>query len=1346
MPSLTDNNQQRYNDLERENQSLRQQIDALQQQLKARDSSSFPDDSPRTLSERFLQLAIDNIPHIVFWKDRDSVYQGCNESCARLAGLNSPEDIVGKTDHDLPWKPEETEFFLECDRRVMESGTPELGIIESALIGDGSQIWVETNKVPLRDENGRVIGILGTSADVTEREEKRLKLEQQNEALAAEVNAKQLALRATESRFKRLADNLPGVIFQYRLEPDGTQSFPYVSEKSRENCGIEPDNFLHIFELIHPDDIDHLQATIQESARTLNRFNCEYRFTTPNGVLKWVQAISEPELQSNGDIVWDGIIIDVGDRKRAEQALRDSETKYQQILDAITDMVLVKGEHSRIVWANKAFREYYGMGNGELEKLVDAPFNDPDHTQQYVRDDAHVFTTGETLEVEEPVTRHDGIIRQFSTIKSAIRGEEGKITLTVGVSRDVSDRKAAEEKLRQKEEQYRQIFETIIDGLGIVDLEQGQLVEVNPAYHQMHGYPYSEFLSLPYVDIVHPDSHAALGQFISVVQEGHVFTCQAQNLHSSGRIIDIEVKGIPFPYRGKVHALVLVRDISEKVRLERERDRQDKALRSIVEGTAAHTGEEFFRACVKSLAEVLEVAYVLIAELDRSQSKITKANVIASWMQSDFGESFQYDLSDTPCNNVLADGEICRYVDSVQALFPDDPYLAPLNAESYVGIPLVNSRGTVVGLIAVLHTEALAEASETQASILEIFAARVGAEIERMRSEKAVREKDRILQLTLQAGKMGCWNWNRTTNEVIWSDGVEEILGLEENSFGGTFEDYVALIHPEDLDAAQQAIAQALRTEQEYRIEHRIVCPDGSIQWIRSRGETWRNDQGEVIGLLGSVLNDTPQKLSEIALVKSTEQIQQQARQEKLLNQIANQIRISLDLDRIIEATVREVKQFLGVERCYFALCTPGEKDTHWQVTAEERHPDLPSLMGHHSEDSLGILLDAFQCRSIFRVDEVGAVEAPHLRNALTTLGHQSMLALPVCSESGKRGAIACLNDRTVLPWQDDEVDFLEAIIAQVAIAINQADLLAQSQARTQELEELLVKLQRTQTQLIQSEKMSGLGQMVAGVAHEINNPVSFIHGNLAHARDYMEDLLGLCLLYEEHYPDPHPDIQDEIEEIDLEFLKGDLQQLFQSMNVGTSRIEEIVKSLRTFSRLDEAALKDVDLHEGIDSTLMILRTRLRAQDWRPEIQVIKDYGNLPKVECYAGQLNQVFMNLLGNAVDAVEACMGDAASSQTDRGEIYIKTVKEGDRISIRIGDNGGGMSEETRANIFNPFFTTKPVGKGTGLGLAIAHQIITEKHGGTITCSSKSGQGATFTITLPVMDSAAVTSGTDH
>ena len=285
---------------------------------------------------------------------------------------------------------------------------------------------------------------------------------------------------------------------------------------------------------------------------------------------------------------------------------------------------------------------------------------------------------------------------------------------------------------------------------------------------------------------------------------------------------------------------------------------------------------------------------------------------------------------------------------------------------------------------------------------------------------------------------------------------------------------------------------------------------------------------------------------------------------------------------------------------------------------------------------------------------------------------------------------------------------------------------------RTHELAQVIKDLKHAQLHMVQSEKMSALGQLVAGVAHEINNPVSFIHGNLRPAKEYVQDLLGLLDQYQHHYPQPHPDIQHTIEAIDLEFLQADFRHLLQSIQVGTERIQSIINSLRNFSRLDEAPVKSVDVHQGLDSTLTILQTRLRAQDWRPDIQVVKEYGELPLIECYAGQLNQVFMNIISNSIDALES------QTQTDIQSpccITIQTEAVGSSVVIKIQDNGPGMSATTRDRLFDPFFTTKPVGKGTGLGLSISYQIVTEKHGGLLHCDSFVGGGALFTITLPIM-----------
>ncbi|HEY9698388.1 MAG TPA: response regulator [Trichocoleus sp.] len=286
---------------------------------------------------------------------------------------------------------------------------------------------------------------------------------------------------------------------------------------------------------------------------------------------------------------------------------------------------------------------------------------------------------------------------------------------------------------------------------------------------------------------------------------------------------------------------------------------------------------------------------------------------------------------------------------------------------------------------------------------------------------------------------------------------------------------------------------------------------------------------------------------------------------------------------------------------------------------------------------------------------------------------------------------------------------------------------------RTLELNQALSSLKQSQVQLVQSEKMSLLGQLVAGVAHEINNPVNFIYGNLQPARTYVQDLLNLVELFCKENPNLTSKIQEHITKIDFEFLEEDLPRLLDSMEVGADRIRQIVLSLRSFSRLDEADMKQVDLHECIDSTLMILHHRLKAKSGSAVIKIVKEYGHLPMVECYPSQLNQVFMNLLCNSIDALEEAITQEPS-KTNLPLICIQTGRlNSDHVFIKISDNGPGIPEDVHSKIFDAFFTTKPLGKGTGLGLSISYQIIVEKHRGQLTCNSTPGCGAEFTIEIP-------------
>lgn len=292
----------------------------------------------------------------------------------------------------------------------------------------------------------------------------------------------------------------------------------------------------------------------------------------------------------------------------------------------------------------------------------------------------------------------------------------------------------------------------------------------------------------------------------------------------------------------------------------------------------------------------------------------------------------------------------------------------------------------------------------------------------------------------------------------------------------------------------------------------------------------------------------------------------------------------------------------------------------------------------------------------------------------------------------------------------------------------------AREREKSQQLKLALGELKRTQAQLIQTEKMSSLGRMVAGIAHEINNPVSFIYGNITPARRYFQELLKLIEIYQETYPHPAPEIEALIAEIDLEFLGKDCSKLMDSIQVGADRIRQIVLSLRNFSRLDEKQLKAVDIHEGIDNTLMIVQHRLQKEGDRPEIQVFKKYGQLPLITCYASQLNQVFMNILSNAIDALESQPSPRTITISTSIMVQDSRSANTEFVEIRIADNGPGMSAAVKQKIFDLFFTTKPIGSGTGLGLAITHEIVVEKHKGNISCISNLGQGTEFIVEIPV------------
>ena len=477
---------------------------------------------------------------------------------------------------------------------------------------------------------------------------------------------------------------------------------------------------------------------------------------------------------------------------------------------------------------------------------------------------------------------------------------------------------------------------------------------------------------------------------------------------------------------------------------------------------------------------------------------------------------------------------------------------------------------------------------------------------------------------------------------------------------------------------------------------------------------------------------------------KRTLEMQKTAQQQQAVFDVINKIRDSLDTDVILKTTTKEVCQLIKTDRVSiykFDADWGGQFVGDFEATSpnwlNESKLQINTIWNDtYLQETQG---GRYKNNEAFAVDDIYQMGFTpcHIDN-LEQFQINSFVLAPIFIGKKLWGLLCAYQHIGTRQWKKSEVDFIRQIAAQLGVAIQQAELLVKTQEQAQKITDTLEELKATQTQLIQTEKMSSLGQLVAGVAHEINNPVNFISGNVVYIHEYADDLLAMVEIYENKYPNPCKEILELAENFDLEFLRKDLPKILGSMQLGVDRIRQIVLSLRNFSRLDEAEMKAVNIHDGIDSTLLILQHRLKARSESTAVEIIKEYGDIPLVECFAGQLNQVFMNILSNAIDALDICRQyHSEDSKTAKITIYTSTGMMENNIQtaiIQISDNGPGIPKKIKERVFDPFFTTKPVGKGTGLGLSISYQIVVEKHGGILECDSQANGGTKFWIEIPM------------
>lgn len=1353
-------------------------------------------------SQQFLQIVMDNIPQFIFWKDTQSVYQGCNRRWAEMTGLDSPEQAKGRTDAEMPWTPEQRDWYLKCDRDVLETGQPLRDLRQPQRQANGEIRWRKTSKLPLYDTKGEIVGILGLIQDITEQE-----------------NAEATIQRNTE-QFRTLVDNIPGAVYRCLCDSDWTMEF--ISSAAQDISGYPAADFINSRDrtwasVIHPDDQATIQATVEQAVQTREPFMLEYRVLHQDGSIRWVYEKGQGIFDRQGHLYClDGVIFDITQRKQAEDALRQSEATNQALIDAIPDLLMrMRGDGTYIGAANGSNITLYNPQesfNGT--SIYDSfPYEQAQRRMIYVH---QALQTGE-LQIYEQQIEINGQ-RQDEEVRVVPNGENEVLIMV----RDITERKQAEAKLQQLNEELEDIVEERTAQLSqtIHDLQQVEIelrrsqqkmnlliqhtplamiewtpdaiaLSWNPAAENIFGYSAAEMIGQHTSLLCTEDVKPYVDQICKelLLQQGGTRSTNT-NVTKDGREIICEWYNTPLiAPDGEVIGLAsLVLDVTEEMAAKAELQRSQDMLRLVIDTIPQQVFWKdrncVYLGCNRRQAEV--------AGLDSPADIIGKSDYDMPWR----GEETEFYIE---CDRRIMETDQAEY-NIIESQF--ETAEGQTKWRSTTKVPLHDTNGNVVGILGMVEDIT-----------------------ERREFESAVQEREqrfRTLVNNIPGVVYRCLYDETWTMEFI-SDAVENLLGYSASAFINNNQlSFVDIMLPDDLERVAQSVDQAVAKRQSYVVEYSMRRADGSLCHVHEKGQAVFDEEGQPLWLDGVIFDITHRKEAEAALAASENQYRN-------LIETANSIIIRWDTKGKIKFMNEYGHRFFGYE--------PGEligqygpgtivpktetsgRDLELLIADIATHPERYAYNENenihkdgsrvwvawanrpildedgHLVELLSIGNDATERRRMeealrqseqrfrdvseaageylweidldgnytFLTDRVQDVKG---HNAAELLGRSLFECMPledivqfeqILAQASAKKRNFSLEHRDITPagkvvWErvtglpllDEEGKIVGfrgtglSITKQKEAEIKLRESEAQLRQQAQELEGTLQEVRQMQMQLVQSEKMSSLGQLVAGVAHEINNPVSFIYGNLGYATDYIGDLMRVLQLYQQHYPQPAAEIVQEAENVDLEFLLEDLPRLLDSMKVGSERIKQIVLSLRTFSRMDEAEKKEVNIHDGIDSTLMILQNRLKARPDRPEIQIVRQYGDIPKVDCYAGQLNQVFMNVLSNAIDALEDAI--AADQLPDRSPIIqvttavVETAACDRNLQIQVTDNGPGIPDHIKPRLFDPFYTTKPIGKGTGMGLSISYQIVSERHSGTLTCESTLGEGTTFYITIPM------------
>lgn len=1209
--------------------------------------------------EMKLSLLIDRNPMAVIeWNNQLQVVKW-NASAERIFGYRA-EEILGHNANRFILPASQLDLVNEVVAQILKQKTGTHSVNEN-LTKDGRTITCEWFNTPLVNSHDEIIGIISMVSDVSDRRQTEERLRDSEQFLDSVINGIPDIVAIKDEQFRFVLVN---------------DTFCEALGRSREDLLGKTD-----FDVYPANEAARLRAADEQVLLTGEPFILEKTITLPNGENRYFLD-RKTRFQSADNRHFIAVTgRNITERRLAEVEIRRSQEFLSNVLNGISDPILVKDHQLRYVLANQAACKVLGTSPKEIVGKSDDDFFPQAQAEAFRQQDRQVLETGQESITEDAVTTATGETRYVSSRKTRFQ-DANRQYYVVCTIRDITERRQAElaleqakaeleerveartAELRQQEQFLRSIYDGTDQGIFVIDVSpEGEfcVVDCNATLTRITGIPQEAFRNKTLAEIFDPaQAESFQKNYERCVKVGISISYEERIRYPDGDIQWFDTTLSPIRNsEGRIYRIIgTTINITDRRKTEDALVASENRYRLLVE-----TSQDLIWSCNR--------------EGDFSFVNKAARTILGYEPEEMIGRPF---------TDFLAPGQLERDKEAFQNV------ISGLPVQNHESVYLTKDGQPVTLLLSavVLHDD--------QGNIL----GTTGTARDITREKQMQQERSRLIAI-LEASPDLISTATPEGKILYRNRAAHQFAGLKENDYLKRTE--VIEWHPDWAiqKIFQEGIPTAVRNGS-WIGETAVLTVDGEEIPVSQLIIAHKNAEGQV-DYLSTVIRDIREfRQAEAALRESEERF-------RLVAEQTGQLIYDYDFGTGEIRWAGAIAQMTGN--------TPEEfQQVNIEAWEQRIHPEdrqrASSLLEKAIREQSHYFVEyrfAQADGSYIFVEDHGAL----LRNE----------AGEVCRMVG------IMSDITERKQAQLELERSEAVLRQ----------------RSEELQDALQQLQRTQSQMIQAEKMSSLGQLVAGVAHEINNPVNFIYGNLSHASSYTQDLLGLLDLYRKHYPTPHPEIQDEAEAIDLPFVLEDLPKLISSIRVGAERIQKIVASLRTFSRMDEAEFKSVDIHDGIDSTLMILQNRLKGKSDRPEIQILKEYGNLPHVECYAGQLNQVFMNILSNAIDALEEAMAQPDSPfQTKARQpiIQIRTdLLNGEWVFIRISDNGPGIPEAVRQRLFDPFFTTKGVGKGTGMGLSISYQIVTERHSGTLECHSEPGNGAEFVVKIPLKQPKPVESG---